>query len=598
MTIAAFANSSHACPVPPGDAQAVCQFILDTCDRSNFKYLELYYCSGYLSQMPAWLVASMFMGLISTLFFVLGFLASNFLTPNLTFLARLLNLGEKLSGLTLLAFANGAPDILSTWTAMNSDSTALAIGELLGSANFALTVVVGTMAIVRPFAVDYTSFVRDVTLFLTLVVLSLLFLVDGKIRLSESIAMCLLYATYILISFLSPDKLLAETRPKVHDQTSAETEATAVDTFEQNIESLETGQSFRLSLADSIKLAFRTCDLKHIANYYRGESGDEAVQTQQHTVPVPSHIVITPADDDTPQSPVSADDQLLLPTQLSRTSSVASATSISTILSAEPIEVSWRTKLIPNYGRLAMRNKPFESLFNILTLPLAFCINVAVPTPANSRKEFDLNVRFFHVQLLLTPLVVLQELSFQTLQLTGVLFAANIVLSALGHTFYRRLFPAFSALVGFVNVLNLITAAASEIVSILKNTGTIYGVDESVLGLTVLSMGNSIGDLITNSTLASLGLALTGLHACFGSPLLYILFGVGLSSLVVCIKTGSPVEFTVDNHLKMSSFSLVVILLIYISIVPLRNWRVDRFVGYVAVFFWIAVTLFNVYVIK
>ncbi|KAG7692160.1 hypothetical protein KL951_005069 [Ogataea haglerorum] len=598
MTIAAFANSSRTCPVPPGDAQTACQFILDTCDRSNFKYLELYYCSGFLSQMPAWVIVGMLMVLISTLFFVLGFLASNCLTPNLTFLARLLNLGEKLSGLTLLAFANGSPDILSTWIAMNSGSTALAIGELLGSANFALTVVVGSMAIVRPFTVDYTSFVRDVALFLTLVVLSLLFLLDGKIKLPESIAMCLLYATYILISFLSPDKLLAETRPKVQDHTSAETEATAVDAFEQNIESLETGQSFRLSLADSIKLAFRTCDLKHIANYCRGESGDEPVQTGQYDVPLPLHIVITPADDDTPQSPVSDEDRLLPPARLSRTSSVASAASITTILSAEPVEVSWKTKLVPNYGRLALRNKPFESLFNIATLPLAFCINLAVPTPANSRREFDLNVRLFHVQLLLTPLVVLHELSSHVLQLTAALFAANLVFSALGHSVYRRLFPAISALVGFVNVLNLITAAASEIVNILKNTGTIYGVDESVLGLTVLSMGNSIGDLITNSTLSSLGLALTGLHACFGSPLLYILFGVGLSSLVVSIKTGSPVEFTVDNHLKLSSFSLVFILLIYITIVPLRNWKVDRLVGYIAVFFWIAITSLNVCVIK
>ncbi|KAH3664215.1 hypothetical protein OGAPHI_004566 [Ogataea philodendri] len=604
MSFDGWSNSPFLCPVPLNDPSTICQFIRDNCDRDNFKYLELYYCSGMDAVVPGWLLALVFLALIGMLFFVLGFLASNSLTPNLTYLASLLNLGEKLAGVTLLAFANGSPDILSTWVAMNSGSTGLAIGELLGSANFALTVVIGTMAIVRPFTVDYASFVKDVTLFLVLIVLSLLFLFDGKIKLYESVAMCLLYVIYIAVNFFSPEKLLAETHPKLHDGTSAETQSTAVDAFDQNIESLESGRSFRLSLADSIKLAFRTCDLNHLKNYYRADDSEfqhspDRQRSPEIQVPqVPAQIVITPAEDDefVPQEPQS--DGMLTPPDLSRSSSVSSNASISTILSAEPVPVTWKSKLVPNYGRLVSRNKPFESIYNIATLPLACLVNVAVPTPANSPKELALNVRLFHFQLVLAPMVLLHQVSVRTVEIAAVLELLNVLVLSTWNSLYVRIFPAVSSIAGFLGGLNLITAVAAEIVALLKNIGVIYRVNESLLGLTILSIGNSIGDLITNSTLSSLGLALTGLHACFGSPLLYILLGVGLNSLIVNLRTGESVEFQVDAHLKLSSFSLITILLLYIVVVPLRNWKVDKLVGYLAVLFWVAVTMLNIYFIN
>ncbi|GME83637.1 unnamed protein product [Ambrosiozyma monospora] len=257
----------------------VCKFIKHHCDTAEFRYAKYYYCS--IPKISTLMTVLSFLAIIAVaivLFVVLGLLASNYLTPNLTSLSNLLHMNEKLSGLTLLAFANGAPDMFSTYIAMDNGSTALAIGELLGSANFALTVVFGSMMIVRPFKVDYNTFIRDVSLFAVLITISLLFLWDGKIAFWESIALCLLYVCYIILSFYSPEKFIdpEQNSDAIQDEQDP-SDGNISDSgsflsngsfsnrdpnFERSVENLESGLSLRLSLVDSLKLAIKSMDTK------------------------------------------------------------------------------------------------------------------------------------------------------------------------------------------------------------------------------------------------------------------------------------------------------------------------------------------------
>ena len=52
--------------------------------------------------------------------------------------------------MTLLALGNAVPDITSTYQAMSADATTMAVGELFGGIFFLLTVVLGSMALVKP----------------------------------------------------------------------------------------------------------------------------------------------------------------------------------------------------------------------------------------------------------------------------------------------------------------------------------------------------------------------------------------------------------------------------------------------------------------
>ncbi|BGO98100.1 putative cation exchanger [Rhodotorula toruloides] len=132
------------------------------------------------------------------LFAFVGICASEFFCPNLSHIASRLGLSESVAGVTFLAFSNGSPDVFSTFAALRNDSGSLAIGELIGAASFIVSVVAGTMALIKPFRVARRTFLRDIGFFSIAVLLTLGILYDSHIHLWEAFLMVGLYAVYVL----------------------------------------------------------------------------------------------------------------------------------------------------------------------------------------------------------------------------------------------------------------------------------------------------------------------------------------------------------------------------------------------------------------
>lgn len=83
-------------------------------------------------------------------FITLGIITSDYLTPNLAVISQeILFISDRVSGMTLMALGNALPDITSTYKTMKRDATTLAIGESFGAIFFLLTVVIGSMLMVR-----------------------------------------------------------------------------------------------------------------------------------------------------------------------------------------------------------------------------------------------------------------------------------------------------------------------------------------------------------------------------------------------------------------------------------------------------------------
>eukprot|EP00117_Sycon_ciliatum_P043328 scpid43819/ scgid31388/ Sodium/potassium/calcium exchanger 6; Na(+)/K(+)/Ca(2+)-exchange protein 6; Solute carrier family 24 member 6 len=99
---------------------------------------------------------------------------------------------------------------------------------------------------------------------------------------------------------------------------------------------------------------------------------------------------------------------------------------------------------------------------------------------------------------------------------------------------YHRVFAFF----GFLVAVVWIYAIANEIVALLMTFGVSFGISDAILGLTLLAWGNSIGDFVSNVTMAKQGFPRMAIAACFGGPLLNVLLGIGLASLVKSIKNG------------------------------------------------------------
>ncbi|KAL8717989.1 MAG: hypothetical protein Q9225_004832 [Loekoesia sp. 1 TL-2023] len=151
---------------------------------------------------------------------------------------------------------------------------------------------------------------------------------------------------------------------------------------------------------------------------------------------------------------------------------------------------------------------------------------------------------------------------------------------------YRYLLCYF----GFVVSIAWISTIANEVVGVLKAFGVILGISDAILGLTIFAVGNSLGDLVADITVARLGFPVMALSACFGGPMLNILLGIGLSGLYMTIRDGhlkhdkhpdrpiryKPYQIEISPTLVISGVTLVITLLGLLLIVPLNKWRMDR----------------------
>jgi solute carrier family 24 (sodium/potassium/calcium exchanger), member 6 len=196
--------------------------------------------------------------------------------------------------------------------------------------------------------------------------------------------------------------------------------------------------------------------------------------------------------------------------------------------------------------------------------------------------------------------------------LSSLVFSLVCLLLILGTTTpdhppkYRPLF----CFLGFIVAIAWISTIANEVVCVLKAFGVILGISDAILGLTIFAMGNSLGDLVADITVAKLGYPVMALSACFGGPMLNILLGIGLSGLYVTIRHGTkyhakhpdrptkykPFEVEVSTTLVISGVTLLTTLVGLLIFVPLNGWRMDRKVGWGLITLWSLSTIGNVVV--
>lgn len=192
-------TSCHAVTSLPASAQ--CSYAKLHCSSDSTPYTITYYCA---SPITAHVLLAGSLLLLAALFAALGLSAADFLCPNLDTVSKVLRAGENVTGLTLLAFGNGLPDLFSTYSLVRAGAGALAVGELVGAALFITLVVVGAVALVRPFAVPRATFARDVAFFaFSVVVFDYFVLYKGAILNAACVALIALYALYVAIVLIT-----------------------------------------------------------------------------------------------------------------------------------------------------------------------------------------------------------------------------------------------------------------------------------------------------------------------------------------------------------------------------------------------------------
>ncbi|CAJ1426405.1 unnamed protein product [Effrenium voratum] len=101
---------------------------------------------------------------------------------------------------------------------------------------------------------------------------------------------------------------------------------------------------------------------------------------------------------------------------------------------------------------------------------------------------------------------------------------------------------------------------ANECVAVLEAFGLNLGISSSVLGITVLAWGNSVGDLVADTALARQGRSKMAVAGIFGSPLLSDLLGLGLALTTATWRQPLASELSKQNRIAAGSLLLAMLM--------------------------------------
>ncbi|CAK7242898.1 MAG: hypothetical protein STHCBS139747_004401 [Sporothrix thermara] len=172
----------------------------------------------------------------------------------------------------------------------------------------------------------------------------------------------------------------------------------------------------------------------------------------------------------------------------------------------------------------------------------------------------------------------------------------------------RPKYHSMLCFLGFVISVAWISTVAGEVVGVLKAFGVIVGISEAILGLTIFAVGNSLGDLVADITVARLGYPVMALAACFGGPMLNILLGVGIGGAWMTVKAArdrsdkhpdqplhyEPYAIQVGSSLLVSAVTVLVTLVFLLVAVPANRWVMSRKIGLALIGMWAVSTIINV----
>eukprot|EP00040_Diaphanoeca_grandis_P023141 m.125377 g.125377 ORF g.125377 m.125377 type:complete len:564 (-) comp29128_c0_seq1:1411-3102(-) len=501
---------NESCSLVDVPEELLCEYVstvVDCLTTSRIPYLELPYCD--LKEVSGLAVVILVLWLFF-LFLNLSLVVDARVVPNIKTTAKALHLSDTLAGVTLLAFGNGAADIFSAVASVSAspDGGLMMVAGLIGGGLFVTTVVAGIIAYKFVPEVNWKFIARDASFYLIGLGVVAYILADGWIKVWETIMLLVLYVMYVAIVV-------------IQERCSAENYVLDAKDDENDVGAKSSERTPLLATTTKSNPEFQPPDnvITHPSVLY--DPYDPTMREFKNPKNGPGTLKMT----------------------LSKFDLLGEESS------------PWKSKNV------------IIKIITLLQAPVKCIVVAACPVVylEDRLRSWDRNL-FTFICFISPPLVVmiLEEDAFywETLDVDEIVFPWLLLGTAIGvcasmvvwfstSVDYPPKYNSVFAAWGFLIALVFIYCISDEIVSVLRSFGIMLGIPTSVVGMTVLGIGNGMCDLIANYLCAANGLATVAITAVYAGPALNLFVGLSIAGLIGTSKYGGDYAVPADLQMKI-----------------------------------------------
>ena len=177
-----------------------CLFVSTNCSYEYLNFYSLYYCYMKGSIIINSILLIIF---LIILFFILSSTSDIFLSTAITKIVETFKINQNVAAVTLLAFGNGAPDVISSLVASEEEEgISFSISSLIGSGMFVTSFVLGSVVFKgKDILVNSNMFNREIIFYLISLFHIVLIGFKKNITIYDSSIFIMIYALNILCAF-------------------------------------------------------------------------------------------------------------------------------------------------------------------------------------------------------------------------------------------------------------------------------------------------------------------------------------------------------------------------------------------------------------
>ncbi|KAM7312689.1 mitochondrial sodium/calcium exchanger protein [Ixodes scapularis] len=486
-------------------------------------YLEVIYC--LLGPEKHLYTLGMSVVWLLMLFVALGITSGDFLTPALFVISKTLHI---------------------------QGSYELVIGGLIGGGIFVTTVVAGSVFLTQPFKLAARPFLRDCLFYTSAGVWAFYLFYTGSLSIAHAIGFICLYGAYILLVVVSG---ILYQKYICTNEKSEEKEKKEEKSPEKGMTLPATKHVFkkRRPVFDDpersfvVPIAFRYVDAderRELEIPINNDNNNSEIEPDRsvYFINLGADFLEEEVDVDTltivvehPLRRGSSGDKLQVPENSKKSSNAVFWEVVSKLIS---VNIDGDVE------------EPFViRLLSYFKIPMYLVLAITTPVVDITKKKNNWCRPLNALHCITAPVFVTfalgmgLEMAGGVVPIVAIVAAVGAILgSAVLLTSKNDEAPKYHsafAYAGFFVGVVWIYVISMEIVVLLQAVGLVFNISDTILGLTILAWGNGLLDFLANLNIARKGYPRMSISACFGTPCLTLLLGVGIPSLVQLAGTGN-----------------------------------------------------------